>query len=219
MEKEYSSDYHDYVIKDGKLVGQFDLMYKHAGDIPWHQNETVNDIFTDIDLAILKHFKKSHPFESLAEIGCGLGYVSDRIQRELNLSKGSVSGFDISQTAVDKASSMFPDIKFERLDVLSDDFFKHSNSFDLTMQKETLWYVLDDFEALFDALESMSRKYIYFTQTFPDVKTFLGSDIFPDARALEDYIGKKFDIIYCNVEKDARYGYRELVHILAEKRR
>lgn len=30
-------DYHDYVIKDGKLIGEFDKMYADCDD-PWHQS-------------------------------------------------------------------------------------------------------------------------------------------------------------------------------------
>jgi|TARA_B100000315_G_scaffold178802_1_gene167474 hypothetical protein len=33
-----SDDYHDYVIKDGRLIGEFEQMYKNSRDIPWHQD-------------------------------------------------------------------------------------------------------------------------------------------------------------------------------------
>ncbi len=34
-----STDYHDYVIKNGKLIGEFEQMYKNSAGIPWHQDE------------------------------------------------------------------------------------------------------------------------------------------------------------------------------------
>ena len=43
-----SKDYHDYVIKNGDFVGKFEDMYQNSSDIPWHQDETANAIFTDI---------------------------------------------------------------------------------------------------------------------------------------------------------------------------
>ena len=33
-----SDDYRDYVIKDGRLIGEFEQMYKNSRDIPWHQD-------------------------------------------------------------------------------------------------------------------------------------------------------------------------------------
>lgn len=34
-----STDYHDYVIKEGKLIGEFEQMYQKSDGVPWHQNE------------------------------------------------------------------------------------------------------------------------------------------------------------------------------------
>ena len=33
-----STDYHDYVIKDGRFIGAFEEMYRNCPD-PWHQDE------------------------------------------------------------------------------------------------------------------------------------------------------------------------------------
>jgi hypothetical protein len=34
-----SKDYHDYVIKGGVLVREFEQMYQNSTNIPWHQDE------------------------------------------------------------------------------------------------------------------------------------------------------------------------------------
>ena len=34
-----STDYHDYVFRNGKLVGDFEGMYRNSSAIPWHQDE------------------------------------------------------------------------------------------------------------------------------------------------------------------------------------
>lgn len=77
-------DYHDYVFKDGKLVGKFDEMYKYSAEIPWHQDKTVYSVFSEIDIAILKQYK----YESICEIGCGLGYFSNRLYSEISSNGG-----------------------------------------------------------------------------------------------------------------------------------
>ena len=51
----------DYVIRDGKYIGEFEDMYQNAVEIPWHQDETVNVIFSDLTVAILRRHPAS-PF-------------------------------------------------------------------------------------------------------------------------------------------------------------
>lgn len=80
----HSDDYHDYVFKDGKLVGKFDEMYKYSKEVPWHQDETAYHVFSEIDMAILKQFN----YDSVCEIGCGLGFFSARLYNELKTRGG-----------------------------------------------------------------------------------------------------------------------------------
>lgn len=80
----HSTDYHDYVFKDGKLVGKFDEMYKYSREIPWHQDKNAYSVFSNIDIAILKQYK----YESICEIGCGLGYFTNRLHKELSNNGG-----------------------------------------------------------------------------------------------------------------------------------
>lgn len=212
------SGYHDYVIKDGKLIGKFEEMYQVSSEVPWHQDETAFEIFSDIDITVLKYFRRKYGFESVAEVGCGLGYVAERLRTEL-AEQGvlSITGLDISSTAVSKATAMFPNIHFECRDILRDNFDDMRGRYDLVMAKETIWYVLDDIETYFAKLIEMSKRFVYIAQSFPDKKPFLGSDIFPDARALENFISTKVEIIHSTIEKDIRYGNRELIHVFAKR--
>lgn len=184
-----SKDYHDYVIKNGDFIGKFEEMYQNSSDIPWHQDETANGIFTDIDLIILKYFQKQEGFRTICEIGCGMGYVADRIKRELV--DVDVTGVDVSTTAVEKAQTMFPNINFEVFDIINDDiltltqrggnFAAFKQQFDIVMTKECLWYVLEKLDIFWTNLEHMTSKFIYICQSFPEQNEFYGSDIFPDA--------------------------------------
>ena len=94
-----------------------------------------------------------------------------------------------------------------------------NNRFDIVMIKECLWYVLEKLDIFWTNLERMTRKFIYICQSFPEKKKFYGSDIFPNARALEQYVvGERFDIKYSFIEKDARYGNHELIQIVARRK-
>lgn len=212
-----SSDYHDYVIKDGKLIGEFDAMYRNADDIPWHQDETANAVFSDLDVAILNYFQRRFGFASLLEIGSGLGYFAERLRQDLG-GAVAVTGMDVSETAVAKAATLFPEVRFECVDLLNDDMGGRAGAFDLVMEKEVLWYVLADVERFFANMALLSKRYVYVSQSFPDTPRFLGSDRFPDAAALEAFVGERFHILHSATERDPQYGGRELIHIFAEKR-
>jgi len=90
--------YQDYVIHEGQFIGQFEDMYRNADEIPWHQDKTVNAVFSDHTVTLLRRL---HP-KSLLDVGCGLGYMASRLKREIpELSR--VVGLEISETAAKKA--------------------------------------------------------------------------------------------------------------------
>lgn len=86
----YSEDYHDYVFKNGKLIGKFDEMYRFSREIPWHQDKAAYKVFSDIDIAILKQ----HTHDTILDIGCGIGYFTNRLYQELkNTLGGETNGY------------------------------------------------------------------------------------------------------------------------------
>jgi SAM-dependent methyltransferase len=212
------SDYHDYVFKDGQFVGKFEEMYRKSTDIPWHQDETSYAIFTDIDIAILKHFQSKRKFKDICEVGCGYGYVSNRIKKELSVNNTMirVTGLDISKTAIETARETFPDTNFIVCDILRDNLSKLRRKFNVVILKELLWYVLNDLDVYFINASMLTKRYIYISQSFPETKNFIGCEIFPDASTLELFISKKFHILHSAIEKDSQYNNRELIHIFAE---
>ena len=52
-----SKDYHDYVIKDGKLVGEFEQMYQNVKD-PWPESQVDMDN-NEASVAAKNYFKDS----------------------------------------------------------------------------------------------------------------------------------------------------------------
>ena len=64
MNKKYTR-YQDYVIKQGKLVGEFDDMYKDFDD-PWHQSTL--EVFASekvVGLNLLKHLKEKFNIQTV----------------------------------------------------------------------------------------------------------------------------------------------------------
>lgn len=84
-----SEDYHDYVFRQGKLVGEFEQMYCKAKEIPWHQDK----IADELDLSIARSFARVRsPYDTILDVGCGLGYFA----YELSGLGRNVYGIDVS---------------------------------------------------------------------------------------------------------------------------
>ena len=204
-----STRYQDYVIRDGKYIGQFEDMYRNATEVPWHQDETVSAIFSDLTVAILKHRRVG----SLLDVGCGMGYMAERLRREIPELK-RVIGLDISYTAVARAAEMFRDIEFVSGTL---DNLMLEERFDVVVSKDVLWYVLDNLPGYLAGLARRSSRWVYLGQSFPDKRPFYGEEILPNAQSVLTYLEKQgHSVVYSVVERDAAYGGREYVHALIE---
>lgn len=96
-----SKDYHDYVIKEGKLIAEFEEMYQNSETIQWHQNEQEN--WKDVRLT-KELLSDEINLERTIDYGCGTGHYLDILVRNLG---GKGIGFDISPTAITHAQKNF----------------------------------------------------------------------------------------------------------------
>ncbi len=211
---EVSTDYHDYVFKHGKLLGDFDGMYLHSADVPWHQDKTAFDVSADLDIAILARER----YDSICDIGAGLGHFTQRLHGELRTVEGrppAVTGFDISSTAVAEATRRWPDIRFIEGDLLGDTWQCPTDRFDLVVAKDILWYVchrLDEF--LGRLVELVSNGRLHISQSFPASADWVGRDVIPSHDALLEHMRRFVEIDYHCAECDARWNGGSAVHIL-----
>ena len=144
MSKKYPR-YQDYVIKEGKLVGEFDEMYQDFDD-PWHQS--TREAFASekaVGINLIQHLKNKFQIQTVVELGSGFGDYTARIA-ELGV---KAIGIDISPTAIEKAKLRHASqiqksgnleffvsefVNFERLKELKPD---------VILMPEITWYVLD----------------------------------------------------------------------------
>ena len=90
---ENETNYHDYVIKDGVFIGEFERMYEDCND-PWHQTELKwHKLSFSRNIAILN--MKRLNIESIIEFGCGFGFFTNMIKESMI----NVKGVDISPRA------------------------------------------------------------------------------------------------------------------------
>lgn len=91
--------YQDYVIKDGKLIGEFEEMYKDFSD-PWEQSSReINAMEKFIGIQLIKRYGHSTPIE----YGCGLGVFTNMLFQAV----GNSIGVDISTTAIQRAKENY----------------------------------------------------------------------------------------------------------------
>jgi SAM-dependent methyltransferase len=135
-----SDDYHDYVIRKGELVGAFEEMYQSCDD-PWMQDQ-VEPLAQD--LLLLLYHRAEFDVDRLLDIGCGKGRLTNRLASVVD---GGVVGLDVSPTALATASERSESVDYLATEVPPFPFA--SDSVDVVVAAELLWYVLDDLSSLF----------------------------------------------------------------------
>jgi SAM-dependent methyltransferase len=191
-----SRDYHDYVFRDGRLVGEFEAMYRHSDSVPWHQNEQQGWIDVRLTLELLRDLQ---PFSEVHDFGCGLGYYISILQTALAPAAIRCVGYDVSATACEKARTLFPQYEFRQLDLTQPaataGLPSQASTNRLFVIRGTLWYV---FPQLARAVENLARAlgpqdHLLVVQNFPPLdKPFIGKDVLPDHKALIRHFGGPF---------------------------
>ncbi|MCR9140719.1 MAG: class I SAM-dependent methyltransferase [bacterium] len=217
-----STDYHDYVFKGGKLVGEFDEMYRNSSEVPWHQDESAFAFFSDMTLAVLK----SVDFASFMELGCGLGYFTRRIRDSVeNPEQRKIYGVDISEEAVVQAAGLHAGIDFFAFDVLEDDqvaraMERTGGPVDLLLSKEVLWYVTDRID---DYVRNTRRLIgdggrLYISQSFPEIDNYYGKELFASPAMMREFFDRYFVAEYVAVEEDSRSDGKHMLHYIGRSR-
>jgi SAM-dependent methyltransferase len=137
-----SHDCNDHIIKDGKLVRDFEAMYQNFKD-PWDQEANYeNEYGPNLALCAIKILIKniSKPINKVLDIGCASGYHAPAF---LDLPCKKYVGTDISETIINKANLSNKDsrVTFKSEDVLTSFSSLHENQYDLVFCAGTLYYV------------------------------------------------------------------------------
>lgn len=141
--------YQDYVFKDGRLVGEFEEMYRDF-DNPWRQLH-IESFASDkaVILNLLQRLRAAFGVARVLEIGCGLGQFTKRIH---DLGLDSI-GMDVSPTAIDKAKSLYSGPRFAQGDI-SDGGLISDLAPDVIVMCEVTWYVLEKLPGFLDTLRN-----------------------------------------------------------------
>lgn len=181
--------YQDYVFKDGRVIGEFEEMYRDFAN-PWNQLQ-VERYASDkaVLLNLLSRLKEAFGIKTVMDLGCGLGHFTQRIQ-ELGV---RAIGVDLSTTAVDAASARFPDPTFIAADVLDQERILDVRP-DAIVMTEITWYILDKLPAFLAMLRTrLPDAFILHSLTiYRPEEQRVGRDYFTNSEEVRRY----FDMHY-----------------------
>lgn len=172
-------NYHDYVIKDGQFIGDFENMYKEVED-PWTQSTQPNKYARYAGIQNIKNFG----IKSVLECGCGLGFYANWIQQETGITPKSV---DLSEVAIERAKKLFPTLDFEVADITKE--LEQYANYDCVLLSEIIWYILPSLDSILEVLkENFKGKYLMISQVFYKGQQKYGTEYFTSMKELIDYI-------------------------------
>lgn len=87
-----STEHHDYVFRDGKLVGAFEVMYLSSATTPWHQDEQASWMDVRLTGEMLRDLVG---FDEICDLGCGTGHYLDLMVKQCLASGGKGYCYDI----------------------------------------------------------------------------------------------------------------------------
>ncbi len=178
--------YQDYVIRDGKLVGEFEEMYRDFDD-PWEQQSERDATDKAIGVALLR--KNGH--QRALEYGCGLGQYTDQLHHHL----GAAAGVDISPTAIAKARERYPAPSFLVGGILGDAPLAEFRP-DVLVFSQVTWLVLGDLAAFKKCLRRQSaRGFLHLLHVYPPGVQKYGTDYFVDLEGILRYWSDVIDFV------------------------
>lgn len=177
--------YQDYVIKQGKLIGEFEQMYQDY-DAPWEQ--TTREEFSS-DKVVALNWCKKLSFKvadklRVVELGCGLGWFTNKLHQ----AGFDVLGVDISETAIKKAKVLYSHCQFKTGDLL--DFHIYENfQPNVFIMAEITWYVLEKLDVFLDYLRTHFKDayLIHLLTAYPDGVQQYGKEYFTNLKEIMDY--------------------------------
>jgi hypothetical protein len=196
-----SNNYHDFVIKNGRLIAEFEQMYQKSKDIPWHQDKLGDAI--DVKLAV-ELLKDCSPFDYICDFGCGLGYFLNILRIRLAKQDCKLTGYDISETCLKKAKMIFPkadycyfNLRNKNRGIVRDRNGKGTMK-RLFCIRGTLWYVFPDMKNVVGNLSGKTEKndLLLISQNFPPLDSkFVGKEVIPDPKAIVAWFNEDFSPI------------------------
>ena len=184
--------YQDYVISNGKFVGDFELMYQEHED-PWEQSTSESHT---LEKKIGINLINEHRFRNIAELGCGFGHYLRDIADQCPSAERLI-GTDISKTAIEKATNRSKDYKIDFIEASASqvDWIKSFNP-NIILMTEITWYILDTLEETMKNIRRASspNTFLFHTlMTYAPGEQRYGRQYFTNIEEITEYFSSHID--------------------------
>ncbi len=114
------------------MIGKFEELYRNVPD-PWEQEKVVSQA----EIYALFCIDSLRNIDTVIDLGCGTGRFTSEIAK---LTEAKTFGFDISQTAIEKAKNKYGgSVEFQQMELPTLTF--DDNSVNLVVCSQLFWYV------------------------------------------------------------------------------
>ncbi len=170
-----------------RFIGDFEGLYKNVFD-PWEQSANKGDMSNYYNRSRKRLLDNIYPKRNsqILEIGSGLGFVTKLISETYPFT--SCDGLDISETAIKRASNLFPDINFFVGDICSNSF-NIPGKYDIVILSQLLWYIIEKFPIALDNCSKIMKNdaKLIITQAFLKKPQKYAKELMDGFNSLEQY--------------------------------
>ena len=150
---------------------------------------------------ILASLIREYSLHNVVEVGCGLGKITNMLNGAC--ADAVITGVDVSETAINKAQKMYPQIKFKAANVR--DISEEWSEYDGIIFSDIMWYILQDLEVVIQKLkENCAGKILMIKQVFYKGQQRYGTEYFTTQDEMINYLScfKMIGKETCNLEKN-----------------
>jgi SAM-dependent methyltransferase len=151
------------------------------------------------------------PGFTMADVGCGGGYVTEKLVSALR--PGKAAGFDFNRDLISRASEMFPNISFHVWDVTRQR--PPVEKYDIVTCLETLEHVLD-YEVAISRILAITSKFLLITVPIEigavGIAKFAGKAAFGRDVITEEHVGSRYSYFRQLVSKGDISAFRKNCH-------
>lgn len=208
----------DYIFKKDnnkiKFVGDFEGLYQNETD-PWGQSgqdKRLQELYKSSRTALLENIQQLPKVKSACEVGCGLGYVTNFLEQHLE--DIVVDGIDISNTAIQKAKSLFNQNYL--VGDITDKNLNLPQQYDIIILNQILWYILEDLPTVFKNVNQFTTKngYLIISTLFLKNQQY-GNEIIGSFDELIQYcLNNSYRFIHGNIDYNDNLEHWDSILVL-----
>ena len=188
-----NSNYQDLVIKNGKLVGAWDTLYKEHLN-PWDQSSDhqMNSISRLLTKFFCEKLRNEFSASTTLEVGCGFAWLTEHLHNHGFKARGT----DISQVCISKTAERNSELD---LHVAKFNEEKHLLDYnpDIVIMSQVSWYVLDEIKDFLVTLKKLASygkpKFLIHTLSlYPEGVQRFGTEYFTDLPEMKSFFGLEY---------------------------